>query len=239
MRERFLRILGSLFGAPERASKTIVSQVTNSHERKLPAAVAIVSAFGACLFVQTAMTDSQQNSRSTEKIVNGEFVGMEEIKNYEPGQKWFHENSLLIRDNEAILDKVPLHIVKGKKQYSASDGGFITYRGHFFGRDAQVFIALRAFDSDYIIFPIGGCEPLVRSLPSPWMLRVVTSKSMVFFIEPPHSRSKKGSNSRKGCRMNLWNTQAHDRTAWNMSVRPARSDSLTIKRSLTGSANCQ
>jgi len=84
---------------------------------------------------------------------------MDEIKDYEPGKKWFHENSLLINDNGAVLDKVPLEIVKGRKQYSASDGGFITYRGRFFRRDGHLFVALRPFDSDYIIFPTGGCEP--------------------------------------------------------------------------------
>ncbi len=126
---------------------------------RVPTAVAIVSFLSSCLFAQTTKVDLQQNSRSTEKIVNGEFVGMEEIKNYAPRQKWFHENSLLIRDNDVILDKVPLHVVKGKKQYSASDGGFITYRGQFFHKDGQVFISLRPFESDYIIFPTGGCEP--------------------------------------------------------------------------------
>jgi hypothetical protein len=111
------------------------------------------------LFAQSGTTDSQCHSCITATALNGEFVGMDEIKNYEPGKKWFHENSLLIRDNEALLDKVPLKIVKGRKNYSASDSGFITYRGRFFDRDKDLFISLRPFDSDYIAFPIGGCQP--------------------------------------------------------------------------------
>jgi len=61
-------------------------------------------------------------------LLDGEFAGMEEIKDYEAGKKWFHENSLLIKDDQAILDKVPLEIAKRRKEYSASDGGFITHR---------------------------------------------------------------------------------------------------------------
>jgi hypothetical protein len=114
--------------------------------------------FYGCLSGQT-LTHSQRLPKVTDKVPTGEFVGMEEIKDYEPGKKWFHENSLLIKDNEAVLDKVPVEIVKGRKQYSASDGGFITYRGRFSRRDGKLFVTLRPFDSDYIIFPIGGCEP--------------------------------------------------------------------------------
>lgn len=117
--------------------------------------------FQGCLSGQT-VTDSQRLANVMDKVLSGEFVGMEEIKDYEPGKKWFHEDSLLIKDNETVLDKVPLKIVKGRKQYSASDGGFITYRGRFFRRDSQLFISLRPFDSDYIIFPTGGCEPYSR-----------------------------------------------------------------------------
>jgi len=121
------------------------------------AALACILVYG-CLSGQT-LTGSQRVPKVTDKVLIGEFVGMEEIKDYEPGRKWFHENSLLIKDNEAVLDKVPVEIVKGRKQYSASDGGFITYRGRFSRRDGKLFVTLRPFDSDYIIFPTGGCEP--------------------------------------------------------------------------------
>lgn len=114
--------------------------------------------FYGCLSGQT-ITDSQRLPNVTDKVLTGEFVGMEEIKDYEPGKKWFHENSLLSKDNEAVLDKVPVEIVKSRKQYSASDGGFITYRARFSRRDGKLFVTLRPFDSDYIIFPTGGCEP--------------------------------------------------------------------------------
>jgi hypothetical protein len=90
--------------------------------------------------------------------LDGYFLGMEEIKKYEPGEKWFHEDRLLIRDGQAVLDKVPLRLLKGGKQYSHSDGGFITYRGRFFLRDQKLFISLRPFESMYIVF-LRTCEP--------------------------------------------------------------------------------
>jgi len=121
-------------------------------------AVFIGILFQGCLSGQTGRLDPKLPNM-TPRVLNGEFVGMEEMKGYEPGKKWFHENSLLIKNDEAVLDKVPVEIVKGKKEYSASDGGFITYRGRFFRRDGKLFISLRPILSDYIIFPTGGCEP--------------------------------------------------------------------------------
>jgi len=65
---------------------------------------------------------------------------------------WFYENRLLIRNDEAILDKVPIVIRHGEKVYSASDGGFLTFRAQFRMKDGQSFVALRLFESDYVGF---------------------------------------------------------------------------------------
>jgi hypothetical protein len=99
-------------------------------------AVLIWILFGLYLFGQTT-PPSPKLQDTIEKALNGEFMGMEEIKDYEPGKKWFHENSLLIKNGEAVLDKTPVVIVKNKKIYSESDGGFITYRGRFFQNAAR------------------------------------------------------------------------------------------------------
>ena len=71
----------------------------------------------------------------------------------DPRAAWFHENTLLIRNDEAILDKVPIVIQKGKKGYSSSDGGFTTYRARFSMSDGKSFVAMRMCQSDYLIFP--------------------------------------------------------------------------------------
>ncbi|MGZ4975435.1 MAG: hypothetical protein ACXWDN_21960, partial [Limisphaerales bacterium] len=73
----------------------------------------------------------------------------------DPGARWFHENTLLVRHNEAILDMVPVWFKGGKKFYSASDGGFLTYRARFFQRDGEAFVNFRLFQSDYIAVPVG------------------------------------------------------------------------------------
>jgi hypothetical protein len=84
---------------------------------------------------------------------DGEYVGLERMPNLSPEDRdaqWFHENRLLIRNDEAILDKVPIVIRHREKVYSASDGGFLTYRAEFRMKAGQSFVALRLFESDYV-----------------------------------------------------------------------------------------
>ncbi len=90
---------------------------------------------------------------------DGDYIGLERMPNLSPDDhdaKWFHENALVIRNDEAILDKVPVTIRHGKKTYSASDGGFLTYRAKFTRKDGQNLVSLRLFESDYIMFPAGN-----------------------------------------------------------------------------------
>ena len=85
-------------------------------------------------------------------------MGLQAMPNISPDEKdanWFHENKLLIRDKQAILDMSPVYFLHGKKWYSASDGGFMTYRGEFFQKDGADFIRLRLFQSDYVAFQVG------------------------------------------------------------------------------------
>ena len=48
----------------------------------------------------------------------------------------------LLPNNEAILDMVPVCIKHEEKWYSASDGGFLSYRGRFFKKGGQTFVDL-------------------------------------------------------------------------------------------------
>ena len=86
---------------------------------------------------------------------DGEYIGLEPIAIVTPDQpadKWFHENRLVIRNDEAILDKLPVTIHKGMKLYSASEGGFLTYRARFIRRDGKTFLSARLFQSEYVDF---------------------------------------------------------------------------------------
>src|SRR5579872_1959199 len=92
---------------------------------------------------------------------DGEYIGFEKMPNQladDPGgknTKWFHENTLFIRGNQAILDKSPVYFEHGKKFFSSSDGGFLTFRGEFRLENGHSVVALRLFDSDYVAFRVG------------------------------------------------------------------------------------
>ena len=106
----------------------------------------------------------KQISQAQRQPINGEYIGLGKMPNIspdDPGAKWFHENTLFVKNNEAILDMVPMWIKGGKKFYSASDGGFLTYRARFFQRNGQDFVNLRLFQSDYIMIPVGK-DPYVE-----------------------------------------------------------------------------
>ena len=97
------------------------------------------------------------NADAPERFVkDGTYVGLQ-AETYsdpdDPEARWFHENRLLIRNDDAILDKVPVVVSHGKRGYSASDGGFFTYRVRFSRKDGQIFVALRLCQSDYVVFP--------------------------------------------------------------------------------------
>src|SRR5215472_14599645 len=109
------------------------------------------------LFLLTT-TCAQLNSQNHGTLApDGNYVGLEKMPNIspdEPKASWFHENTLVIRNDEAILDKVPVVFLNGKKEYSASDGGFMTFRGRFVKKDGATIIMLRMCDSDYIMLPV-------------------------------------------------------------------------------------
>jgi hypothetical protein len=111
-----------------------------------------------------AQTRDRVNTALANEQVNGDYVGIQSDPSLSPDEpkiKWFHENTLLVRNNEAILDKNPFTVEHGKKFYSASDGGFTTYRGRFVETDGQTVMQLRLFQSDYVAFPVGS-DPYIE-----------------------------------------------------------------------------
>lgn len=91
--------------------------------------------------------------------------------------RWFHENTLVIGNDEAILDKLPITIRHGKKSYSASDGGFMTYRARFTSKDEQAVVRLRLFESDYVVFPVGKHDQYTEIKEYPVTLFLTQSSS--------------------------------------------------------------
>jgi len=120
---------------------------------------ALIPASVLCLFLSgLGYCQKHTGVEAPNQPINGEYIALENMPSVspdDPGVKWFHENTLLVRNNEAILDMVPVSIKGGEKSYSASDGGFLAYRGRFIQKDGQMLVELRLFQSDYIAFPAG------------------------------------------------------------------------------------
>jgi hypothetical protein len=96
--------------------------------------------------------------------INGEFVSLKPMANLSPDDpevKWFHEGRLLVRNNEAILDKVPVAIKYRKKRIQPWTAVSSTYRARFFEKNGHTFVAMRLFQSDYIVVPVpvGRIDP--------------------------------------------------------------------------------
>lgn len=68
-----------------------------------------------------------------------------------PKEKWFHEVKVVIKGNSITVDKYPVsYDSTGTKWYSASDGGFLTYKGTL-AKAADLYIAkTKLVDYDYI-----------------------------------------------------------------------------------------
>jgi hypothetical protein len=119
----------------------------------------VKNVLGVIVLLLSMVVASDLRTANAEKgtiASDGEYTGLESMPNLtpeDPDASWFHENRLVIRNDEAILDKVPISIRHRKKVYSASDGGFLTYRAKVIIKDGQTFIELRLFQSDYIAFP--------------------------------------------------------------------------------------
>jgi hypothetical protein len=77
------------------------------------------------------------------------------MSDHYPKEKWFHEVKVIIKNNSITVDKCPVSYDSlGKKGYSASDGGFLTYKGAI-TKVGDLFIAkTRLVDYDYIGFSV-------------------------------------------------------------------------------------
>jgi hypothetical protein len=73
-------------------------------------------------------------------VKDGACIGLSKMPSLSPEDPevaWFHENTLLVENDQAILDEVPLSIRHSEKTYSAADGGFLTCRVRFIVKDGH------------------------------------------------------------------------------------------------------
>jgi hypothetical protein len=120
-------------------------------------------------FLLTVTLPSLAHVRSSDQltpalpVADGVYMGLEPMASmnpHAPDALWFHENSILVRNGDFILDQLPIQIQGGERTQSASDGGFITYRGRFLSKNGRFYASRRPFMSDYVFFNTGptACE---------------------------------------------------------------------------------
>ena len=96
-------------------------------------------------------------------VADGVYMGLEPMPSDSPDRPdalWYHENTILVRNGNFVLDENPIILQDRKKGHSASDGGFITFRGRFLSKNGRFYISRRPFMSDYVFFDTGptACE---------------------------------------------------------------------------------
>jgi hypothetical protein len=87
----------------------------------------------------------------------GAYVGLDEMEGMppeKPGDKWYHENIVYIRPDSLYLEGNPIIVHQnGEKSYSASDGGFYSYKGRINTAHSQLTARLLMVQHDYIAEP--------------------------------------------------------------------------------------
>jgi hypothetical protein len=120
---------------------------------------------------------SAADSPQARPFSDGTYVGMEPMSSLSPGEprtRWLHENTLTIKGDAVTLSKSPVCIKKGKKFYSASDGGFYTYRGTLNVAERHWRVEVLLTDSDYAAVPIGPDGKPLR--PEPQQFTITPTK---------------------------------------------------------------
>jgi hypothetical protein len=122
------------------------------------------------------------DSHTAQSFGDGTFIGMEPMPGYHdpdtPKDRWFYQNTLTIKGSNATLNKIPVSYYKGRKSYSASDGGFYTYRGTVSFADGKWHIVFLLVDSDYVPVPVGKDGKPIPSTPRQFTIERVKDRSL-------------------------------------------------------------
>ena len=94
------------------------------------------------------------------------YVALEPMPGYgAPKERWYHVNILTIRGKAVQLEQSPVSCHGNEMSWSASDGGFFTYRGTVGGTPPKLVVTLVQAACDYCPVEIGGKPPAPRRLP--------------------------------------------------------------------------
>lgn len=101
----------------------------------------------------------------SQNLKNGIYIGYEEMIiiddksgkwiNYgeaiDSSYKWYHENTMVIRNDSVFLSKDAISIKGKDKLYSASDGSFYYYNGIIRKENDSLFLFLKLDHCDYCV----------------------------------------------------------------------------------------
>lgn len=93
----------------------------------------------------------------------GIYIGWERGGDLTPdvkGDAFYHLHELSIRGKDLVIKISPIFIEKGEMTYSASDGGFFTYKGKITRKGSKFQVKMQITDSDYSGVPSGGWPKL-------------------------------------------------------------------------------
>ena len=85
--------------------------------------------------------------------LKGNFVGLELMNNYDdpanPNYRWYHLSRLTFNGDSVFLEQSPVAIYKKDTIFSASDGGFYSYRGVVTNFQGKTIATLTLIHCDY------------------------------------------------------------------------------------------
>lgn len=122
-------------------------------------------------------------------IPDGEYIGLEKMESLSPENKavhWYHQNDLIIKGNAVTLCKSPLTINKGVTEYSASDGGFYSYRGTVVSKNSKIYLRLLLFESDYAAVRLKVNPAMAKKYPGyeKWPVKKQIEKGILVPAKP-------------------------------------------------------
>ena len=86
------------------------------------------------------------------QYIGMEYMGAKDITPNDPTDRWYHENTIIVKANSIFFESVPVVYYKNRpKAYSSSDGGFYNYTGTLIRQGDQIIAKLLLKNTDYVI----------------------------------------------------------------------------------------
>lgn len=115
----------------------------------------------SCLLLAALMAFIGQVQAQT--LTQGIYIGWEKGGDLTPdvkGDVFYRLHELTIKGTDLTIEISPVFIEKGEIGYSASDGGFRTYKGKISQNGDKYQVKMQVTDAQYVLVPAGGWPKL-------------------------------------------------------------------------------